>query len=57
MYVRSFRSNDGFYPRSNTLGPLRHVVVGPSGQSERGYLVIFPAEVGGKPKPVQIQLE
>jgi hypothetical protein len=35
------------------LGPLRHVVVGPSGQKEQRYLVIVPAEVGGKPKSVQ----
>ena len=41
----------------HTLGPLRHVVVGLSGQNDRRYLVIVPVEVGGEPKPVQIQLE
>jgi YVTN family beta-propeller protein len=41
----------------NTLGPLRHLVVGPPGQNDRRYLVIVPAQEGGEPKPVQIQLE
>jgi YVTN family beta-propeller protein len=52
-----FNTNPAGAAIVNTLGPLRHVVVGPSGQNERRYLVIFPAEVGGKLKPVQIQLE
>jgi YVTN family beta-propeller protein len=52
-----FNTNPAGAAIVNTLGPLRHVVVGFAGQNERRYLVIFPAEVGGRPKPVQIQLE
>lgn len=52
-----FNTNSAGAAIVNTFGPLRHVVVGPSGQNERRYLAIFPAEVGGKPKPVQIQLK
>jgi hypothetical protein len=52
-----FKTNPAGAAIVNTLGPLRHVVVGPSGQKEQRYLVIVPAEVGDKSKPVQIQLE
>jgi hypothetical protein len=52
-----FNTNPAGAAIVNTLGPLRHVVVGSSGQNDRRYLVIVPAEPGGEPKPVQIQLE
>jgi hypothetical protein len=52
-----FKTNPAGAAIVNTLGPLRRVVVGPSGQNDRRYLVILPVEEGGEPKPVQIQLE
>jgi len=52
-----FKTNPAGAAIVNTLGPLRHVVVGPPGQNDRRYLVIVPIEVVGEPKPVQIQLE
>jgi hypothetical protein len=52
-----FKTNPAGAAIVNTLGPLRHVVVGPSGQNDRRYLVIVPVDVGGEPEPAQIQLE
>ena len=52
-----FNTNQAGAAMVNTLGPLRHLVVGPPDQNDRRYLVIFPVEAGGEPKPVQIQLE
>jgi hypothetical protein len=41
----------------DTLGPLRHIVAGPTDLSDRRYLVIVPAPAGVDSEPFQIQLE
>jgi hypothetical protein len=52
-----FNTNPAGAAIVNTLGPLRHVVVGPPGKNDRRYLVIVPADAGGEAKPTQIQLD
>jgi YVTN family beta-propeller protein len=55
--LTTFKTNPAGAAIVNTFGPLRHVVAGPPGQSERRYLVIVPVDGSNQPKPVQIQLE
>jgi YVTN family beta-propeller protein len=52
-----FKTNAAGAAIVNTVGPLRHFVVGPPTQSDRRYLVIVPVNGNSQPKPIQIQLE
>jgi YVTN family beta-propeller protein len=55
--LTTFQTNPSGAAIVNTIGPLRRVVVGPPGESERRYLVIVPMDGTKQPKPAQIQLE
>jgi YVTN family beta-propeller protein len=55
--LSTFKTNPAGAAIVNTIGPLRHVVAGIPGQSERRYLVIVPVDGSDQPKPAQIQMD